>query len=112
MGSWVNGNWRLRGRVAEFNPVRGDGVRQRLGLTFRGGLVANLFVLPSIVFICVFIILPILGGLYYSFTTYDLLTAPKLSGFDNYRAISTEPRFPPAVRKPCCLPWARSLRGC
>ncbi|MXW28020.1 MAG: sugar ABC transporter permease [Chloroflexi bacterium] len=88
----------MRGRVAQFSAVRGDGARRRLGLTFRGGLVAYLFVLPSIVFIVVFIILPILAALYYSFTTYDLLTAPKLTGIDNYRALGSEPRFPPAVR--------------
>ena len=39
--------------MAQFSAVRGEGARRRLGLTFRGGLVAYLFVLPSIVFIVV-----------------------------------------------------------
>ena len=74
------------------------GMRRHLGLTFRGGLSAYLFVLPSILFILLFIIVPIIGALYYSFSSYDLLTAPTLNGIKNYQAIATEPRFPPAIR--------------
>ena len=80
------------------NQFRLRALRSRFGLTFRGGFSAYLFVLPSILFISLFVIVPILGALYYSFTTYDLLTAPRYSGFENYLDISTEPRFPPAIR--------------
>ena len=72
--------------------------RRRLGLTYRGGATSYLFVLPSIIFIAVFVIVPIIGALYYSFTDYDLLTAPEWSGFDNYAKVGREPRFAPAVR--------------
>ena len=80
------------------NPVPLRALRSRFGLTFRGGFAAYLFVLPSIVFISLFVIVPILGALAYSFTTYDLLTAPRYAGFENYLDIRGEPRFPPAIR--------------
>ena len=57
--------------------------RRRLGLTYRGGATSYLFVLPSIIFIAVFVIVPIIGALYYSFTDYDLLTAPEWAGLKN-----------------------------
>ncbi len=73
-------------------------MRQRLGISHRGGLAAYLFVLPSILLIMLFVIVPIIGALYYSFSKYDLLTAPVFNGIDNYLKISTEPRFPPSIR--------------
>ena len=73
-------------------------LRRRLGLTYRGGATAYLFVLPSIVFITVFVIVPIFGILYYSFTDYDLLTPPKWVGLENYQKAPDEPRFFPAIR--------------
>ena len=84
--------------MAAITGDRQHGTRRRLGLTFRGGLSAYLFVLPSVVFILLFVIVPIIGALYYSFSSYDLLTAPTLNGIKNYQAIATEPRFPPAIR--------------
>ena len=88
-------------RAVSLAAITGDrqhGARRRLGLTFRGGLSAYLFVLPSVVFILLFVIVPIIGALYYSFSSYDLLTAPTLNGIKNYQAIASEPRFPPAIR--------------
>ncbi|MDE2862517.1 MAG: sugar ABC transporter permease, partial [Chloroflexota bacterium] len=73
-------------------------MRRRLGLTYRGGATAYLFVLPSILFITVFVIIPIFGILYYSFTDYDLLTPPKWVGLENYQKAPDEPRFFPAIR--------------
>ena len=46
----------------------------------RGGLAGYFFVAPSLVFIFVFMILPIAGALYYSFADYDLMSAPRLAG--------------------------------
>ncbi len=74
------------------------GLRRRLGLTYRGGATAYLFVLPSVIFIGVFVIVPIVGALYYSFNNYDLLTAPEWAWFKNYRLVASEPRFVPAMR--------------
>ena len=73
-------------------------MRRRLGLTYRGGATSYLFVLPSIIFIGIFVIVPIVGAFYYSFTNYDLLTAPEWSGLKNYQLIGKEPRFLPAIR--------------
>ena len=73
-------------------------IRRRLGLTYRGGATSYLFVLPSVLFISVFVIVPIVGAFYYSFNDYDLLTAPEWSGLKNYQLIGKEPRFIPAIR--------------
>ncbi|MXW27402.1 MAG: sugar ABC transporter permease, partial [Chloroflexi bacterium] len=73
-------------------------LRRRLGLTTRGGFTAYLFVLPSVVFIGVYVIVPIFGAVYYSFTTYDLLTAPEWAGVSNYTDIRGDPQFYPAMR--------------
>ncbi|MXY12589.1 MAG: sugar ABC transporter permease [Chloroflexi bacterium] len=73
-------------------------LRRRLGLTYRGGPTSYLFVLPSIIFISVFVIVPIVGAFYYSFNDYDLLTAPEFEGLKNYRLLAKEPRLFPAIR--------------
>ena len=73
-------------------------LRARLGLTYRGGATSYLFVLPSILFISVFVIIPILGAFYYSFNDYDLLTAPEFEGLKNYQLLGKEPRLFPAIR--------------
>ena len=73
-------------------------LRRRLGLTYRGGATSYLFVLPSILFISVFVIVPIIGAFYYSFNDYDLLTAPEFEGLKNYRLLGKEPRLFPAIR--------------
>ena len=90
----------LEGEVAVTTTTVASGttLRRRLGLTYRGGATAYLFVLPSIIFIGVFIIVPIAGALYYSFNDYDLLTAPEWAGLKNYRLVGNEPRFLPAIR--------------
>ena len=73
--------------------------RKRLGITNRGGFSAYAFVLPSIIFILIFVVFPIVGTLYYSFTNYDLMQEPRWIGMKNYVNLFTaEPRFAPAVR--------------
>ena len=72
--------------------------RKRLGVSNRGGFSAYAFVLPSIIFILIFVIFPIVGTLYYSFTNYDLMQEPRWVGWKNYQDLATEPRFVPAVR--------------
>ncbi len=73
-------------------------LRRRLGLSYRGGASSYLFVLPSVIFISIFVIVPIIGALYYSLNDYDLLTPPEWAGLKNYGAIRSEPRFLPAIR--------------
>ena len=61
-------------------------------------MTAYLFVLPSVLFIGIFVLVPILGAVYYSLTDYDLLTAPGWVGADNYLAVFGDPRYAPAMR--------------
>lgn len=79
-------------------PRRAITLRRRLGLTTRGGFSAYLFVLPSVIFIGIYVIVPIFGAVYYSFTEYDLLTAPEWRGIDNYTEIAGDTQFYPAMR--------------
>jgi multiple sugar transport system permease protein len=46
--------------------------------------VAFIFLLPALLGFLVFYAWPAVRGLYLSFTDYDLLTAPKFTGLDNY----------------------------
>ena len=51
------------------------------------------FVLPALVGTFVFIILPIFCSFALSFTDWDLLNEIKFIGFDNYKAVLTQPVF-------------------
>ena len=58
-----------------------SGVRRRSSLFRlgrRGGLAGYFFVAPSLVFLFVFLIFPIIAALYYSFTDYDLMSPPRM----------------------------------
>lgn len=50
-------------------------------------LVGYIFTAPFILGFLIFTLFPILSSLYYSFTNYNLLEAPRWIGFDNYRTI-------------------------
>jgi multiple sugar transport system permease protein len=56
------------------------------------------FLAPTIVGLAVLSAGPILATLAISLTKWDLLTAPKLIGFDNYVALLTDDRFLKALR--------------
>ena len=47
-------------------------LRKRLRLGNRGGLAGYVFVAPSLIFLVVFVILPIVGALYFSLSDYDV----------------------------------------
>jgi multiple sugar transport system permease protein len=72
-------------------------LRRRLGLGNRGGLAGYYFVAPSVLFMVVFIILPIFLAFYYSLTDYDLMQSPRLSGWKNYLNLLEDNRFPRSV---------------
>lgn len=55
--------------------------------------IGYLFILPSIVGILIFIIIPILCSFSLSFTEWDLLGDIKFVGLDNYKAVFSEPEF-------------------
>ena len=59
----------------------------------------GLFMSPWIIGFSAFILYPALASLYYSFTNYDLLSAPEFVGLDNYRFMFTkDPQFWQAMR--------------
>ena len=72
-------------------------LRRRLRLGNRGGFAGYVFVAPSIIFLIVFVILPIIAALYYSFTDYDLMQSPRFAGMKNYRNLLSDNRYPHAV---------------
>ena len=55
------------------------------------------FVAPSLIFLLVFVILPILLAFYYSLTEYDLMSAPRFAGTKNYAKLFDDVRYPRAV---------------
>ena len=62
-------------------------------------LTVALFMSPWIIGFSAFILYPALASLYYSFTNYDLLSAPEFVGLDNYRFMFTkDPQFWQAMR--------------
>ena len=52
-----------------------------------------LFVLPALVGTFIFIIIPIFCSFLLSFTNWDLLNEITFAGFDNYKAVLSEPEF-------------------
>ena len=64
----------------------------------RSGIAGYMFVLPSILFIFIFVILPIFASFYYSITDYDLMKAPRFSGAKNYLNLLEDSRYPDAIR--------------
>ena len=49
---------------------------------------------PFIIFFVIFTIIPILSSIFFSFTSYDMISSPKLVLFENYRRLITnDPTF-------------------
>ena len=48
---------------------------------------------PSLIFLFVFLILPIFAAFYYSLSDYDLMSAPRFAGLKNYRLLLDDSRF-------------------
>ncbi|WP_058234902.1 carbohydrate ABC transporter permease [Devriesea agamarum] len=55
--------------------------------------IALLFILPATIGLLVFLIWPLITGIYYSFTEYDVLTPPKWTGLSNYSQMLGDPVF-------------------
>src|SRR3989449_35919 len=51
------------------------------------------FVLPTVLFFAVFKYGPMLWALELSFTSYDMVSAPRFVGLDNYRDLAADPIF-------------------
>src|SRR4051812_10701571 len=54
---------------------------------------AFLFILPALIGFLVFMVWPLLRGIYLSFTKFNLLTPPKFNGLDNYVRMVQDPVF-------------------
>jgi len=66
--------------------------------TLRNLLTGLAFISPWILGFLAFTIYPISSAIYYSFTNYDIVTAPRFIGLENFRVIFTEDaRFPTSV---------------
>ena len=74
-------------------PIQTIRKRQFFRLGHRGGLAGYLFVAPSLIFLLLFVIYPILMSFYYSFTFYDLMKEPSWTGLANYRRLLDDHRF-------------------
>ncbi|MFZ4814486.1 MAG: carbohydrate ABC transporter permease [Phototrophicaceae bacterium] len=59
----------------------------------RRNVAAYLFLLPALGFLTVFVFIPLIQVVYYSFTDYDLLTAPQWVGLTNYSNLLQDAKF-------------------
>lgn len=67
------------------NRLRTEGQREELA--------AYLFILPTLLGFLIFIIGPIIAAVFLSFTSYDVLTPPIFSAFDNISRMLGDPRL-------------------
>lgn len=59
----------------------------------RRTITAYLFLVPAFAFLIVFLFIPLFQVIYYSFTDYDLLTAPTWVGLENYQKLFQDDLF-------------------
>ena len=85
----------MTGAESEAVLVRGrlGPVRSWRRLIYQQKYAGYVFIAPSLIFLFVFVVLPIFAALYLSFTQYNLLKPPKLIGLENYQALLTDDRF-------------------
>ena len=70
---------------------------RRRSWTHKQRYAAYLFVLPSLLFLFVFVVYPILGALYFSFHKYNLIEPPIWLGIDHYANLLDDKRFVKAI---------------
>jgi ABC-type sugar transport system permease subunit len=67
--------------------------RWRRGYMFERQLAGVIFVLPSLLFLLLFVVYPIISAFYLSFHRYNLLEAPVWDGFGRYILLLEDARF-------------------
>ncbi len=67
--------------------------RRGRSFMFERRLAAYLFVLPSLLFLAVFVVYPIVSAFYLSLHRYDLIQAPIWDGFNRYALLYEDTRF-------------------
>ncbi len=67
--------------------------------SFREQFPMFVMISPFIIFFVIFTIIPILSSIFFSFTSYDMISSPKLVLFENYRRLITnDPTFMVTVK--------------
>src|SRR4249920_2974788 len=87
----------VRSRVT-LTSVRGAATRRGRGPLAGEGRWALAFLAPTLIGLAVLSAGPIVATLAISLTKWDLLTAPKLAGLDNYVGLLSDDRFLKALR--------------
>lgn len=68
------------------------------GLKARYSFWGYLFLIPTLVILLIFRIIPMIEAAYYSFTSYDLFSPPRFIGFKNYIDLLGDPVFLQSAR--------------
>lgn len=71
--------------ITDKTDTRDESVGLRAPRKARLSLTPYLFLAPALIVTAVFILYPVLGVFYYSFTSYDIVTPPQWVGLENYR---------------------------
>ena len=64
----------------------------------KNSLTPYLFLTPALLVTSVFVLYPIVGVIFYSFTNYDIVTTPHWIGLGNYIQMAQDPTFWLALR--------------
>src|SRR5690242_8215544 len=98
------------------SPLTRAGSRFILRPVVRHQLWAYIFLLPMLILLVTFKLVPMIQAFRLSLTSYDLLTPPRYVGFDNYVALMSDTRFIKSVGVTLyytfgtCIPvWVLSL---
>lgn len=72
--------------------------RRRMGMRSREALDCYIFMLPAILGLLLFYLGPMIASFYLSFTSYDMLSAPRWIGLDNYQEMVDDQIFWKSLR--------------
>lgn len=72
--------------------------RERVGRRRDDTRLALAFILPAMIGLVMFYFWPLIGGIWLSFTSWDLLSPAEFIGLENYRVMVADPVFWNAVR--------------
>ncbi|MGH2456255.1 MAG: carbohydrate ABC transporter permease [Candidatus Limnocylindria bacterium] len=80
--------------VTESRPLPiGRGRLEPRGAVAGRRLTPYLFLAPALGLVAIFVLYPIASVVYFSFTDYDIITAPEWVALDNYRRLVGDPTF-------------------
>ncbi|MFW5748301.1 MAG: carbohydrate ABC transporter permease [Chloroflexota bacterium] len=79
--------------LAADTPLHDEIERGKRRERIRKHIIAYAFMAPAFFFLIVFLFIPLIAAIFLSFTSYDLLTAPQWTGFDNYERLFNDGLF-------------------